>query len=141
MSSSPPPPLLLMESQCLSRFYQCIMQPDFTLIAYVLSWYHPVSLFFLAGTWGPCWKLFRSRHDFHSVIYTRELIIPNRYKVTTLGLVPSLVQQLVTHPKVDKADFSSVLAMMCGAAYLPREFLSKLVSLGPKEVNFTEGGV
>lgn len=49
-----------------------------------------------------------------------------------------MVQQLLTHPKMEKTDFSSVLNISCGAAYLPREFMKKLVSLGP-EVHFGEG--
>lgn len=39
---------------------------------------------------------------------------------------------------MEKTDFSSVLNISCGAAYLPREFMKKLVSLGP-EVHFGEG--
>ncbi|KXN90930.1 putative 4-coumarate--CoA ligase 1 [Leucoagaricus sp. SymC.cos] len=65
-------------------------------------------------------------------------IIP-KYKVTGLGLVPSMVQQLLKHPKINQVDFSSVGSLTCGAAYLPREFLTKLVSLPPKGVVFSEG--
>ena len=63
----------------------------------------------------------------------------HRYKVTTLGFVPSMMQQLLAHPMIDRVDFSSVLNIICGAAYLPREFAIKLVSLHRKPVIFTEG--
>ncbi|KAF9451827.1 acetyl-CoA synthetase-like protein [Macrolepiota fuliginosa MF-IS2] len=61
-----------------------------------------------------------------------------KYRVTNLGLVPSLAQQLLSHPEVDKVNFSTIQAITCGASYLPRESLIKLVSLGPN-INFTEG--
>ncbi|KAF5348540.1 hypothetical protein D9756_009586 [Leucocoprinus leucothites] len=83
---------------------------------------------------GPSRLIIMPRWETQAVIEA----IP-KYKVTSLGFVPSLVQQLLTHPKIDQIDFSSVLAVTCGAAYLPREFLNKLVSLSPKEVNFSEG--
>jgi len=63
----------------------------------------------------------------------------NRYKVTFLGLVPSMAQQLLAHPMIDQTDFSSVLDMSSGAAYLPRKFLAKLVSLRQPSIRFTEG--
>lgn len=56
-----------------------------------------------------------------------------------MSIVPSMIHQILTHPQVDKVDFSSVLSIITGAAYLPREFLVKFVSLCPKEVHFTEG--
>lgn len=62
-----------------------------------------------------------------------------RYQVSALGLVPSLALQLLAHPKVNQTDFSSVLAITCGAAYLPREYMVKLKSLGAAEVNLSEG--
>jgi len=63
----------------------------------------------------------------------------NRYKITFLGLVPSIAQQLLAHPMIDQIDFSSVLDMSSGAAYLPRKFLAKLVSLHQPSIRFTEG--
>jgi hypothetical protein len=49
------------------------------------------------------------------------------------------VQQLLAHPKIKEVDFSSVSSVTYGAAYLPREFLAKMASLTPKDVNFSEG--
>ena len=63
----------------------------------------------------------------------------NRYKVTFLGLVPSMVQQLLAHPMIDQVDFSSVLTFVCVGAYLPRKFAIKLASLSKQAVRFTEG--
>ncbi|KIM41001.1 hypothetical protein M413DRAFT_19093 [Hebeloma cylindrosporum] len=65
-------------------------------------------------------------------------VIP-RYHVTSLTLIPSVVHQLVNHPGIEKADFSSVLSMNSGAAYLPPELGEKMSSLMPKETIFSEG--
>jgi len=81
----------------------------------------------------PCRLVILPRWNTEAVLHA----IP-KYKVTTLNLVPSMVQQLLAHPKVEKTDFSSVLNISCGAAYLPREFMKRLISLGP-EIHFGEG--
>jgi acyl-CoA synthetase (AMP-forming)/AMP-acid ligase II len=64
---------------------------------------------------------------------------PTRYKVTTLTLIPSVVHQMVNHPDIEKADFSGVLSLVSGAAYLPPEFAEKISSLMPRETVFGEG--
>jgi len=46
---------------------------------------------------------------------------------------------MVNYPGIEKADFSSVLSMNSGAAYLPPELGDKISSLMPKETVFTEG--
>jgi acyl-CoA synthetase (AMP-forming)/AMP-acid ligase II len=46
---------------------------------------------------------------------------------------------MVNHPGIEKADFSSVLTMNSGAAYLPPELGEKMSSLVPKETYFSEG--
>ncbi|KAF8157900.1 hypothetical protein B0H34DRAFT_706636 [Crassisporium funariophilum] len=62
-----------------------------------------------------------------------------KYKISVLGLIPSVVHQLVNHPGIEKVDFSSVLLLGSGAAYLPPELGEKMAKLIPKEANFTEG--
>ncbi|KAF8800324.1 acetyl-CoA synthetase-like protein [Phlegmacium glaucopus] len=61
-----------------------------------------------------------------------------KYKVSILTLIPSVVHQLVNHPGIEKADFSSVLSIRSGAAYLPKELSSKLTSFA-KDASFMEG--
>jgi acyl-CoA synthetase (AMP-forming)/AMP-acid ligase II len=46
---------------------------------------------------------------------------------------------MVNYPGIEKADFSSVLSMNSGAAYLPPELGDKMSSLMPKEAVFSEG--
>ncbi|KDR83116.1 hypothetical protein GALMADRAFT_238939 [Galerina marginata CBS 339.88] len=62
-----------------------------------------------------------------------------RYKISGLTLIPSVVHQLVHHPGIEKADFSSVLTMNSGAAYLPPELGDRMSKLVPGEAIFTEG--
>ncbi|KAH6912657.1 amp dependent CoA ligase [Coprinopsis sp. MPI-PUGE-AT-0042] len=62
-----------------------------------------------------------------------------KYKVSAIPLIPSVVHQLVHHPKISEVDFSSVNAMGSGAAYLPPELAEKISKLAPKEANFGEG--
>ncbi|PFH48611.1 hypothetical protein AMATHDRAFT_149489 [Amanita thiersii Skay4041] len=65
-------------------------------------------------------------------------VIP-KYKVTHLPLIPSVVHQLVHHPKTAKTDFSSVMMVGCGAAYLPVELGQRMAAIIPVEANFAEG--
>ena len=53
---------------------------------------------------------------------------PPRYRVTTIYLVPSLVHQIVHHPRFLTADFSTVQSVNCGAAYLPFSLAEQLRS-------------
>lgn len=62
-----------------------------------------------------------------------------KYQVSNLLLIPSVVHQLVHHPGIEKVDFSSVLAVGSGAAYLPPELADKLQSLIPAKAQFNEG--
>ena len=66
---------------------------------------------------------------------------PHRYKISFLVLIPSVVHQLINHPDIEKADFSSVTLIKCGAAYLPREMGQKLLSLAPDVASFLEGSI
>ena len=65
----------------------------------------------------------------------------NRYKITMLALIPSIVHQLVHHPGIEKIDFSSVTTIASGAAYLPPELGAKFHSLVPRESKFVDGSV
>ncbi|KAF7768672.1 hypothetical protein Agabi119p4_7915 [Agaricus bisporus var. burnettii] len=66
------------------------------------------------------------------------LDVVQRYKVSSLALVPSIVHQLVNYPGIEKADLSSVQSSGSGGAYLPPELSSKFSSIIPN-ANFMEG--
>lgn len=61
------------------------------------------------------------------------------YRVTTLYLVPSLVYQLLHHPRFNAADVSTVQAIQCGAAYLPVHLAERLQSQFPGVERVGEG--
>jgi acyl-CoA synthetase (AMP-forming)/AMP-acid ligase II len=63
-------------------------------------------------------------------------LIP-RLKITVLPLVPSMILQLVTHPEWEKTDTSTVEHTASGAAFLPPEIRTKLLS--KIESNLTHG--
>lgn len=62
-----------------------------------------------------------------------------KYKVSILTLIPSVVHQIVKHPKSKHVDWSSVISSNSGAAYLPPELAEKMATLVPKDSNFSEG--
>lgn len=62
-----------------------------------------------------------------------------KYHVTALALIPSLIHQLVHHPRTPRTNFSSVSTIGSGAAYLPPKLAAKLLKLMPRETNLTEG--
>ncbi|KAH9480790.1 putative 4-coumarate--CoA ligase 2 [Psilocybe cubensis] len=62
-----------------------------------------------------------------------------RYKVSSLPLIPSVVHQLANYPGIENADFSSVVAMNSGAAYLPPELGQKLTKLVKVDLDLMEG--
>ncbi|KAJ3506882.1 hypothetical protein NLJ89_g6614 [Agrocybe chaxingu] len=107
----------------------------------------PVTLAFLPlhhtyGLHGYCFRsclspntlVLPSKWDIHACLKA----IP-KYKVTTLTLIPSVVHQIVNHPGIENVDFSSVLTMGSGAAYLPPELATRLEKLVPGETKFNEG--
>jgi len=49
-----------------------------------------------------------------------------KYQVTNAALVPSLVHQVVHHPRFNTADLSSVKGIGCGAAHLPSQLADQL---------------
>lgn len=62
-----------------------------------------------------------------------------RYHITTIGLVPSLVHQMVLHPRFETADLSSVKGIGNGAAYLPPQLAAQLFARFPDMERITEG--
>ncbi|KIK90748.1 hypothetical protein PAXRUDRAFT_831419 [Paxillus rubicundulus Ve08.2h10] len=62
-----------------------------------------------------------------------------KYRVTTVFLVPSLVHQIVHHPRFRTADFSTVQVVQCGAAYLPAPLAEQLRSRLPGVPRVGEG--
>ncbi|KAG1849897.1 hypothetical protein DFJ58DRAFT_729362 [Suillus subalutaceus] len=62
-----------------------------------------------------------------------------KYRITTVGLVPSLVHQVVHHPRFETADLSSIKGMGSGAAYLPPQLAAKLFARFPDMERITEG--
>ncbi|KAF9004607.1 hypothetical protein BDQ17DRAFT_1240838 [Cyathus striatus] len=65
-------------------------------------------------------------------------LIP-KYRISTLTLIPSVVVQLVNHPRIRQTDLTTLTQVSCGAAYLPPEVGDKMVSLIPKDANLGEG--
>ncbi|KAF9222994.1 acetyl-CoA synthetase-like protein [Gyrodon lividus] len=62
-----------------------------------------------------------------------------KYRVTSVYLVPSLVHQIVHHPRFPTADFSTVQVVQCGAAYLPVSLSEQLRSCFPGVAQVGEG--
>ncbi|KAJ7285272.1 hypothetical protein C8J57DRAFT_1291041 [Mycena rebaudengoi] len=62
-----------------------------------------------------------------------------KYRVTHMTLVPSMVHQLVNHPDIKAADLTSLVRVLCGAAYLPPELAGKMSKLLPEDSRLTEG--
>jgi acyl-CoA synthetase (AMP-forming)/AMP-acid ligase II len=63
-----------------------------------------------------------------------------KYRITTLTLVPPVVVALAKHPAVKKYDLSSVETAGCGAAPLGSEVSSEFNKLWPEgQVNLTQG--
>ncbi|KAJ1303427.1 hypothetical protein OPQ81_011618 [Rhizoctonia solani] len=70
-----------------------------------------------------------------------------KYRVTSMAIVPSLVFQLLAHPKLrsKEVDLSSLIAIGTGAAYLPpeaeKEFLNVLDAKGEQRHQDTATGL
>ncbi|TFK34780.1 hypothetical protein BDQ12DRAFT_715112 [Crucibulum laeve] len=107
----------------------------------------PIVLAFLPfhhtyGLHSYCFRAFLTPMTFVVVpkwnIETALKTIP-KYRITTLTLIPSVVHQLVNHPKIHQADLSSLTTLGSGAAYLPPDLAQRLSSLIPKDATFAEG--
>lgn len=61
------------------------------------------------------------------------------HKVSSISLIPSIVHQLVHHPRIAEVDLSSLNSLGSGAAYLPPELGAKLSKLLPQDCQFYEG--
>lgn len=59
--------------------------------------------------------------------------------MSSLTLIPSVIHQLVNHPKIKEADFSSVSNVLTGAAYMPPELGVKFMKFVPGEARLSEG--
>ncbi|KAG2032682.1 hypothetical protein BDR03DRAFT_935905 [Suillus americanus] len=62
-----------------------------------------------------------------------------KYHITTLFLVPSLLHQLVHHPRFKTADMKSVKAIASGAAYLPPQLADQVCARFTDIPRVTEG--
>ncbi|KAG1742243.1 uncharacterized protein EDB91DRAFT_1236930 [Suillus paluster] len=62
-----------------------------------------------------------------------------RYHVTTILLVPSLIHQLVHHPRFKTTDMSSVKSLASGAAYLPSQLADQLCTRFQDKDRVAEG--
>ncbi|KAH7915463.1 hypothetical protein BJ138DRAFT_1109674 [Hygrophoropsis aurantiaca] len=61
------------------------------------------------------------------------------FRITSIFLIPSLVHQLLQHPRLKTTDFSTVQTVMCGAAYLPQQLASEFVKHFPTVERVNEG--
>ena len=59
--------------------------------------------------------------------------------MTSIILVPSLIYQIVHHPRFSSTDFSTVKAITSGAAHLPVQLLERLRSWFPHVKRLMEG--
>ncbi|KAG1818632.1 uncharacterized protein BJ212DRAFT_1346462 [Suillus subaureus] len=62
-----------------------------------------------------------------------------KYRITTIILVPSLVHQLVHHPRFKTTNMSSVRSIGSGAAHLPPQLADELCARFPDMDLVTEG--
>ncbi|KAG2086544.1 uncharacterized protein F5147DRAFT_77135 [Suillus discolor] len=62
-----------------------------------------------------------------------------KYRITTMSLVPSLVHQVVHHPRFETADLSSIKGIGSGAAYLPPQLAAQLCARLPGVKRVFEG--
>ncbi|OJA11811.1 hypothetical protein AZE42_11578, partial [Rhizopogon vesiculosus] len=63
-----------------------------------------------------------------------------KYQITNLLLVPSLVHQIVYHPRFKTGDLSSVKTIACAAAYLPPQLSEQLRARFP-DIERVDGGL
>ncbi|OAX33939.1 acetyl-CoA synthetase-like protein [Rhizopogon vinicolor AM-OR11-026] len=62
-----------------------------------------------------------------------------KYQITNLLLVPSLVHQIIYHPRFKTGDLSSVKTITCAAAYLPSQLSEQLRARFP-DIETVDGG-
>jgi hypothetical protein len=61
-----------------------------------------------------------------------------RYRITHVGLIPSIVHQIVNHPNAKDADLSSLEFVICAAAYLPPQLSAQFSRMVRKEIVLNE---
>ncbi|KAG2147409.1 uncharacterized protein EDB93DRAFT_1337359 [Suillus bovinus] len=62
-----------------------------------------------------------------------------KYCITTIGLVPSLIHQVVHHPRFETADLSSIKSIGSSAAHLPPQLAAQLCARLPGIERIKEG--
>ncbi|KAF9072347.1 hypothetical protein BDP27DRAFT_1320771 [Rhodocollybia butyracea] len=62
-----------------------------------------------------------------------------KYRITNISMIPSVVVQLVNHPRISTVDLSSLRQVNSGAAYLPPQIADKMKGLAPKDTIVSEG--
>lgn len=62
-----------------------------------------------------------------------------KYHITTMGLVPSHVHQVVHHPRFETADLSSIQGITSSAAHLPPHLAAQLCARLPVMKRVSEG--
>lgn len=66
-------------------------------------------------------------------------MLRDRYHITTMSLVPSLVHQIVHHPRFETADLSSIQGISSSAAYLPPHLAAQLCARLPVMKRVSQG--
>jgi len=75
----------------------------------------------------------------HHIGVTISLQLRRRYQISNISFVPSLIHQIVHHPRFATADLSTVKGIGSGAAYLPQHLSNQLHARIPTVGRFTEG--
>ncbi|EIM81740.1 acetyl-CoA synthetase-like protein [Stereum hirsutum FP-91666 SS1] len=101
-----------------------------------LPMYHAMCLHnvIFRGLISPTTFIIMPRWDINAVLE----LVP-RYKVTALAMVPSIVHQLVHHPKIRQTDLSSLTYLGGGAAYLSWELRQTMLKYAGKVPYWAEG--
>ncbi|KAG0708432.1 hypothetical protein DFH29DRAFT_870961 [Suillus ampliporus] len=73
------------------------------------------------------------------VLLVLTLELQCRYHITTLLLVPSLLHQLIRHPRFKTADMNLIKVVASGAAYLPPQLADQICARLPSVERVSEG--
>lgn len=66
-------------------------------------------------------------------------LLLTRHRITHLYVVPSMVHQLVNSRQTKQVDLSSLVLINSGAAHLPLYLASKLLRMGPTNMEMLQG--
>ena len=75
----------------------------------------------------------------HHIGVTISLQLRRRYQISNISFVPSLIHQIVHHPRFATADLSTVKGIGSGAAHLPQHLSNQLHARIPSIERFNEG--